>query len=159
VVASVDTPNRRGGSSEVEPSSPFQGGFATPTDDAARGGVGVLALSPETPTSVSAAAKEENVDPDALLVEGGEPRVDIRQLCVAPNGVLYPLTAEYNNAGAGGATPGDDAREDIASAIAFLVKLVRGATKELLGAQVRSIQKVFTHRSVRFQNLIASPFN
>jgi len=140
VVASVDTPNRRGGSSEVEPSSPFQGGFATPTDDAARGGVGVLALSPETPTSVSAAAKEENVDPDALLVEGGEPRVDIRQLCVAPNGVLYPLTAEYNNAGAGGATPGDDAREDIASAIAFLVKLVRGATKELLGAQVRSIR-------------------
>ena len=110
---------------------------------------------PATPVSVSAAARRRHPEPTELLLEGGEPFVDVRAL-TAPGGALYALTldvarpkiARIGSSDANGSTPspkrrvradddtddeGDD-DEAVYRASKFAVRLVESAATELAGA-------------------------
>ena len=110
---------------------------------------------PATPVSVSAAARRRHPEPTELLLEGGEPFVDVRAL-TAPGGALYALTldaarpkiARIGSSDANGSTPspkrrvradddtddeGDD-DEAVYRAAKFAVRLVESAATELAGA-------------------------
>ena len=110
---------------------------------------------PATPVSVSAAARRRHPEPTELLLEGGEPFVDIRAL-TAPGGALYALTldaarpkiARIGSSDANGSTPSpkrrvradddtDDEGDDddaVYRAAKFAVRLVESAATELAGA-------------------------
>ena len=110
---------------------------------------------PATPVSVSAAARRRHPEPTELLLEGGEPFVDVRAL-TAPGGALYALTldaarpkiARIGSSDANGSTPSpkrrvradddtDDEGDDddaVYRAAKFAVRLVESAATELAGA-------------------------
>ena len=110
---------------------------------------------PATPVSVSAAARRRHPEPTELLLEGGEPFVDVRAL-TAPGGALYALTldaarpkiARIESSDANGSTPSpkrrvradddtDDEGDDddaVYRAAKFAVRLVESAATELAGA-------------------------
>ena len=113
------------------------------------------ATPPMTPVSVSAAARRPNPEPTELLLEGGEPFVDVRAL-TAPGGALYALTldaarpkiAPLGSSDERGTTPSpkrlvgadddtDDEGDDddaVYRAAKFAVRLVESAATELAGA-------------------------
>ena len=109
------------------------------------------ATPPMTPVSVSAAARRRNPEPTELLLEGGEPFVDVRAL-TAPGGALYALTLDaarpkiaLASSDARGMTPSpkrrvgadDDEGDDddaVYRAAKFAVRLVESAATELAGA-------------------------
>ena len=110
---------------------------------------------PATPVSVSTAARRRHPEPTELLLEGGEPFVDVRAL-TAPGGALYALTldaarpkiARIGSSDANGSTPSpkrrvradDDADDEgddddaVYRAAKFAVRLVESAATELAGA-------------------------
>ena len=111
---------------------------------------------PATPVSVSTAARRRHPEPTELLLEGGEPFVDVRAL-TAPGGALYALTldaarpkiAPLGSSDARGTTPSpkirvvgadddtDDEGDDddaVYRAAKFAVRLVESAATELAGA-------------------------
>ena len=112
---------------------------------------------PATPVSVSAAARRRNPEPTELLLEGGEPFVDVRAL-TAPGGALYALTLDAarpkvhalgssdahqgttpspkRRVGADDDTDDDEGDDDDAvyRAAKFAVRLVESAATELAGA-------------------------
>jgi len=97
--------------------------------------------------SVSAAALRPNPEPTELLLEGGEPCVDVRAL-TAPGGALYALTLDAARPRAAAAdvpgtppgstrlldTEADDDDEAVYRAAKFAVRLVESAATELAGA-------------------------
>ena len=115
------------------------------------------AAPPMTPVSVSAAARRRNPEPTELLLEGGEPFVDVRAL-TAPGGALYALTLDAarpkvhalgssdahqgttpspkRRVGADDDTDDDEGDDDDAvyRAAKFAVRLVESAATELAGA-------------------------